>query len=67
MQHCTREGAPKLVEQCSYPLTARAAVDRVYTELGTFEVTPRGFRIHALAKGVSAEEAQARSGAPLHV
>lgn len=67
MKHRTRDGAPKLVERCSYPLTAPASVDRIYTDLGTFAVTGQGFRVIDLAPGWTLEEVQANTGAPLHV
>jgi 3-oxoadipate CoA-transferase beta subunit len=42
MELLTKSGEPKLVERCSYPLTALGAVDRVYTDLATFHITARG-------------------------
>ncbi|EUB98140.1 3-oxoacid CoA-transferase, B subunit [Rhizobium sp. CF080] len=66
MQHTAREGEPKLVEKCKYPLTAPGAVDRVYTELGVFEIIDGRFSIIELANGVSFEQVQALTGAPLH-
>ena len=65
MDHVTREGAPKLVSACSYPLTARACVARVYTDLATIDVTPQGFRAHDLCEGLTLAELQARTGAPV--
>ena len=41
----TRGGAPKLVEQCSYPLTAERCVSRIYTDLAVFDVTARGLAV----------------------
>jgi 3-oxoadipate CoA-transferase beta subunit len=43
----TKDGTPKLVPQCTYPLTGLACVSRVYTELGTFAVGPEGIRVIA--------------------
>ncbi len=43
MEHTTKDGTPKLVTKCSYPLTAPGAVKRVYTNLATIDVTDRGF------------------------
>jgi len=66
MDHATKEGRPKLVERCSYPLTAMACVGRVFTNLGVMDVVPgRGFVVRDLAPGVSLEEAQAKTGARL--
>lgn len=66
MDHTTKDGRPKLVPECGYPLTALRAVTRVYTNLGVFDVTPRGFVVVDLAPGVSLEQAQAASAATLH-
>jgi 3-oxoacid CoA-transferase subunit B len=65
MNHATREGEPKLVERCSYPLTARRVVHRVITELGVVDVTPAGFALVELAPGVSREAIARATGAPL--
>lgn len=66
-EHTTRDGAPKLVEQCSYPLTGQGVVRRVYSNLGLIEVTPSGFRLLEIAAGISVEELRAQTGAPLEV
>lgn len=67
MEHTTKDGRPKLVDQCAYPLTTPRAVKRVYTNLGVFEIVPgKGFVVVDLAPGVTLEQAQAASGAPLH-
>lgn len=67
MEHTTKDGRPKLVERCGYPLTTPRAVKRVYTNLGVFDVVPdKGFVVVDLAPGVSLEQTQAASGAVLH-
>ncbi len=66
-EHTTREGTPKLVERCSYPLTALGAVGRIYTNLAVLDVTPRGFMVRERVPGLSFEALQARTGAKLHV
>jgi 3-oxoadipate CoA-transferase beta subunit len=48
-QHCTKAGEPKLVTECSYPLTGQAVVSRIYTNLAVIDVTPRGFQVVELA------------------
>ena len=63
--HVTREGEPKLLEACTYPLTGRGVVSRVYTDLAVIDVTREGFRLTELAPGVSLEEVRAKTGAPL--
>ncbi len=64
-QHCTKTGEPKLVGSCSYPLTGRGVVDRVYTNLAVIDVTPDGFQVVELCPGVEFETVQELTGAPL--
>jgi 3-oxoadipate CoA-transferase beta subunit len=64
-QHTTKTGEPKILEACTYPLTGKACVDRIYTELGVIDVTPRGLSVADLAPGVTLEYIQERTGAPL--
>ncbi|MCF8474408.1 MAG: 3-oxoacid CoA-transferase subunit B [Emcibacter sp.] len=64
-QHITKDGAAKLVEKCSYPLTGQKVVTRIYTDLAIVEVTPEGFRLRALAPGVDFDEVAAKTDAPL--
>lgn len=65
MEHTTKEGAPRLVRRCTYPLTAMGAVSRVYTNLAVLDVTPEGFSVAEMAPGLSFEALQARTDAPL--
>ena len=65
MQHQDRSGAPKLVAECTYPLTGVACVTRVYTNLAVVSVGPGGFRVVETAPGVTPEALQAATGAPL--
>lgn len=64
-QHTTRDGAPKLVEACTYPLTGLGVVDRIYTDLAVIDVTDDGFQLAELSPGVDFESVQARTAAPL--
>ncbi len=64
-QHCTKSGEPKLVESCSYPLTGKAVVTRIYTDLAVIDVTPDGFEVAELAPGISFDYAQERTGCKL--
>jgi 3-oxoadipate CoA-transferase beta subunit len=63
--HTTRDGQPKLVERCSYPLTASGVVTRVYSDLAVLDVAEAGFRVRAMVEGMTAERLQALTGAPL--
>lgn len=64
-QHTTKSGEPKLVESCTFPLTAIGVVSRVYTDLGVIDVTDGGFRLVELAPGVEFAHVAERTGAPL--
>jgi len=65
MEHCARDGRPKLVERCTLPLTAQGAVSRVYTDLATLAVGPSGFEVLEMVPGLTRERLCALSGAPL--
>lgn len=64
-RHCTREGTPKLVERCSYPLTGAGVVNRIYTDLAVVDVTSGGFEVIEVAPGVSFDVVAARTAAPV--
>jgi 3-oxoacid CoA-transferase subunit B len=66
MSHVTREGEPKLVEACDYDLTAVGSVTRVYTDIAVVSITEDGFRLDEVVDGMSPEEVQDMTGAPLH-
>jgi 3-oxoadipate CoA-transferase, beta subunit len=59
MDLLTRAGESKLVERCTYPLTALRCVKRVYTDLGTLECTPDGLKLVDLVDGLSRGELEA--------
>ncbi len=67
MEHCTKQGEPKIVAACSYPLTGIACVDTVITDLAVITVTPEGLVLREVAPGVSAHEVQQLTAAPLRV
>ena len=64
-QHCTKNGDPKLVTSCTYPLTGCAVVDRIYTDLAVIEVTPEGLQLIELSPGIDFEYVKERTDAPL--
>jgi len=64
-QHCTKTGEPKLVQSCSYPLTGKAVVSRIFTDLAVIDVTPEGFKLVELAPGVEFDYVQQRTGCEL--
>lgn len=63
--HTDRAGNPKLKAQCSLPLTARACVARVFTDMAVIDVGPNGFTLLETAQGVSVAEVAEATGAPL--
>jgi 3-oxoadipate CoA-transferase beta subunit len=65
MEHLTKSGESKLVKECTYPLTALAAVDSVYTDLATIAVTPEGLVAIDWVEGLSFEDLQELSGIDL--
>lgn len=65
MQHNSKDGAPRLLDECAFPLTGQGCVRRVYTDLAVIEVTPEGFLVTEMIDGMTADELQARSGATL--
>jgi 3-oxoadipate CoA-transferase beta subunit len=66
MEHTTKDGRPKLVEACGYPLTAMGAVQRIYTNLAVVDVVPGlGFRVAEIVPGLSLADLQAQTGATL--
>ena len=65
MEHSTKTGEPKLVPECSYPLTGLACVSRVYTDLAVLDITPQGVRVREMAEGLDFAGLQARTGVQL--
>jgi len=67
MEHNTRGGGSRILPRCSYPLTAKGVVKRVYTDLAVLEVTERGFGVLDMVPGLTFETLQARTKAALHL
>ena len=68
MEHTTKDGRPKVVERCGYPLTGLACVTRVYTNLAVMDLMPgRGFVVREMAPGVDFDTLQDRTAARLHL
>ena len=58
MEHCTREGCPKILKKCTLPLTGVRVVDTIATEMAWIRVSPKGLVLEELAPGVSVEDVQ---------
>ncbi len=66
MEH-TVKGNPKLLKECTLPLTAVKAVDLIITEMGVIEVNEKGFELIEINRDYTVEEIQAATDAPLHI
>jgi 3-oxoadipate CoA-transferase beta subunit len=67
MEHLTRQGASKIVAECTYPLTAVHCVDRIYTDLAVLDVTDDGLAVVDIVDGLSFDELARLTGVPLTV
>jgi 3-oxoacid CoA-transferase subunit B len=67
MEHNAKDGSPKIVKQCSYPLTALGCVKTVVTDLAVIDVTPQGLVLREVAPGWTAGEVQKLTEAKLIV
>ncbi len=65
MEHVAKDGGAKLVDRCTLPLTGRAVVSRVITDLGVFDVAGTAFAVVELAPGVERGDVAAVTAAPL--
>jgi 3-oxoadipate CoA-transferase, beta subunit len=63
--HTTKDGRPKLLPRCTYPLTAAGVVDRVYTDLAVIDVVAGQFLVREMVRGLSPEELQRLTAARL--
>jgi 3-oxoacid CoA-transferase B subunit len=70
MQHTTKDGSPRILEHCSYPLTGSRVVDRIITEMGSFDCDKTGtgnLKLIQKAPDVSVEDIIRSTGCPIDV
>lgn len=65
MEHCQKDGSPRILERCTYPLTAAACVSRIYTDLAMIDVVAEGLIVRRKVSGLSFEDLQKCTGAKL--
>ena len=65
MLHTTKEGAPRIVNRCSFPLTAKSCVHKIFTDIAVIDVTKQGLILKEVAPGWTADEVQALTEVPL--
>ena len=67
MEHVTTGGEAKIVQECTYPLTAKSCVDMIVTNYAVIEVTPKGLLLKEAIPGITPEDVQKMTDAPLIV
>ena len=65
MDHTAKDGSPKLLQSCTLPLTGKAVVDRIITDLCVLDITPQGFSLVELAPDVAREQVEQSTDAPI--
>lgn len=64
-QHVTKKGLPKIIDQCTFPLTGKGIVESIYTDLAVIDIKPDGLYVREMAPGVDFEYLQSQTGTKL--
>lgn len=70
MQHTTKDGAPRILDECTYPLTGSHVVDKIVTDMGVFDCDKMGgsgLTLVEIAPGITTEDVRAATGCPIKV
>jgi 3-oxoacid CoA-transferase B subunit len=67
MEHCTNSGDPKILKDCTYPITAKGVVKKIFTNYAVIDVTPQGLVLKEVAPGLTPEDIQSVTEAKLIV
>src|ERR1700723_2077377 len=67
MEHCTKDGQPKILKKCTLPLTGTKVVDTIVTEMAYIRVTPEGLLLEEVAPGLTVEDVQMATEAKLRI
>jgi 3-oxoadipate CoA-transferase beta subunit len=65
MEHTTKDGQPRIVERCQFPLTAKGVVRRIFTDLAVIDISNGQLLVTEIVEGLTFDELQALTGAPL--
>lgn len=65
MEHCSKDGSPKILKECRLPLTGLRCVSAIYTDLCVIDVTDSGMKVREMVEGMDIETLQSRTGAAI--